>query len=494
MKSIKYILLGIYVLLFGISLYAQSISSCPLDTIDGEIYYRYTVPRGIGIYRIGIIFDVSQEDILQANPHILTKGLHVDDVILIPTQQSVKQNTNSVEIDIQFAEEHPVVPQHRKEKGNTLIHNRKLQRQSRKAIRDSTEKDSTYFTIDSLINDSILSDSTTNVIRLAIVLPLYADAVKRDNNMDRFFDFYAGSLLAINEVQQEGQKIELFTYDVDRTAQTIHLLMQDSTWQHVDAIIGPVYPQQVTAASQYAIRDSIWLLLPFVSNTTETQTNPYILKFNPSAIVSAEAMAEYLVRLGDKVNCVLVESKETDNVPTSILLLREVLKKHSIPITTTTIRNIYTDSIDEAFVEEKENIIIFNTENYNNLHALIPHLVQASNRYQVTLYSFYSWSDEPIFFPQIYTSTFNDVLLIPANYQTSFQEYFAHDVSSTLPRYDLLGYDLTLHLLRMLQQLNAGSIHSPSDTIWNGIITNIQYQKVTPQGGYENQTINIIRK
>ena len=84
---------------------------------------------------------------------------------------------------------------------------------------------------------------------------------------------------------------------------------------------------------------------------------------------------------------------------------------------------------------------------------------------------------------------------VPAQYNLNFQEYFGHELSTTLPRYDLLGFDLTLHLLRMLQQAHtAGSNTLPTDTIWNGNLTDIQYQKVSPKGGYENQTIHIIRK
>ena len=97
--------------------------------------------------------------------------------------------------------------------------------------------------------------------------------------------------------------------------------------------------------------------------------------------------------------------------------------------------------------------------------------------------------------PQIYTCAFNDSIQVPAQYILNFQEYFGHELSTKLPRYDLLGYDLTLHLLHMLQQAHITSNNTlPTDIIWNGTLTDIQYKKVAPQGGYENQTIHIIRK
>ena len=70
------------------------------------------------------------------------------------------------------------------------------------------------------------------------------------------------------------------------------------------------------------------------------------------------------------------------------------------------------------------------------------------------------------------------------------KKYFNHTVSSTLPRYDLLGYDQMRHLLQLLQT-SADSIATP---VWNGLQADIQYHRVSPDGGYENRQIHIIRK
>ena len=83
MKLAKCILLGMSIWLSGMIL-AQSTLDYPLDTIEGQVYYRYTVERSIGLYRISKNFGVSQEAILQANPHLQTMGLRYDEVILVP--------------------------------------------------------------------------------------------------------------------------------------------------------------------------------------------------------------------------------------------------------------------------------------------------------------------------------------------------------------------------------------------------------------------------
>jgi hypothetical protein len=160
---------------------------------------------------------------------------------------------------------------------------------------------------DTLLQEVSLADS---VIRLAIMLPLHAETVMRTKTMDRFYDFYAGALIAINEVQKQGQKIELYTYDVGKTPQKTIQLLSDSTWPKVDAIIGPAYAGQVTAAAEYAKRDSTWLLVPFLSNIVEIEDNPYLFKFNPSAMAEIDTLVNYLLSYKDSINCVLLESKD----------------------------------------------------------------------------------------------------------------------------------------------------------------------------------------
>ena len=498
MKQIKYILLG-FIFLLGAVAQAHTLMPYPLDTINGQIYYRYTTPRSIGIYRISVNFGVSQEEILKANPHLMTRGLRVDEVLLIPTKLLLTP-TSSNDLEVRPTSSDSSIASfanYSPENDSHLNRSRKPLKRSKKFIRDSIERASQIAILnDSLCyHDSIQQDSAKHIIRIAVMLPLYADALKRDKNIDRFFDFYAGSLLAINEVQATGQGIEVFTYDVNKTARATQLIMQDTTWQKVDAIIGPVYPQQVSVASQFAQQDSTWLLVPFLPALQEVSTNPFILKFNPSFEIAAQQLAHYLATLGNEVNCVVFETKESEKIPTSIIQLHKALKTNKVPTTTATIRQILTDSLDGVFVEGIENIVIFNTENFNNLHALIPHLEQASKQYHITLYSQYSWSEETISLPQIYTCAFNDSIQVPAQYILNFQEYFGHELSTKLPRYDLLGYDLTLHLLHMLQQAHITSNNTlPADIIWNGTLTDIQYKKVAPQGGYENQTIHIIRK
>ena len=54
--------------LFFVPTKAQEVLNYPLDTINGEEVYKYQVEKSIGLYRIGVNFNVSQGDIIRLNP------------------------------------------------------------------------------------------------------------------------------------------------------------------------------------------------------------------------------------------------------------------------------------------------------------------------------------------------------------------------------------------------------------------------------------------
>jgi hypothetical protein len=163
-----------------------------------------------------------------------------------------------------------------------------------------------------------------------------------------------------------------------------------------------------------------------------------------------------------------------------------------VPTATIALKAILNDSIGSAFRSDIENIVVFNTERYANLQTVMPHLLKACGKYRITLFSHYSWQNEKIILPQLYTSVFAPMPLVPDNYEQLFEQYFNHELSSTQPRYDLLGYDLTAHLLTMLQHSNDTTLQTYDS--WNGIQSNIHYIQTTPQSGYENHNINIIHQ
>lgn len=446
----------------------------PIDTIKGTAVYRYPVEKSIGLYRISVNFGVTQEEIIRWNPQLSSRGLRFDETILIPVKQKplsqpyVAQSAEPV-VEVEQAVAITQLPE------VEVVHN------------PQTElADQVIPMVQNVdVTQRILPVPAEKPIRIAFLLPLQASVAKRDASMDRFYDFYAGSLLAVNAAQKRGQRLQIYTYDIAKNDQVQRTLMRSGKLCGMDAIIGPTYASQLVAASEWAVQDSVLTIIPFSSAVSDIDTNPYLMQFNPSAEMEAQVLAQYLAEKGDSINCVLIRAQEND-IPKSIRYLHEALVQQLVPCTYTTIHDILVDSLAPALKDSVENIIIFNTEKYSNLTTLMSHLLPWASSKQLTLYSRYSWQGEKILMNQIYTTVFTSDNSLNPTYTEDFDTYFHHTLSSTQPRYDLLGYDLTSQVIEMLV--------SDSITTYTGLQSVIRYERDSPKTGWKNRNIQVIRK
>ena len=473
----------------------------PLDTINGQIYYRYTVERSIGLYRISLNFGVTQEEILKANPHLQNQGLRFEEVILIPAKNLSVDTPATQESEDKKRTRMVLFDDDQRLTKKTTVKKPTARKTVKPVVKEQRETEPTLqdplptlpvvadtIIVDTLVQADTLPKIDSTATRVAFLLPLHADAIKREKNMERFYDFYAGALIAIYEAQAQGQMLEVFTYDIGKTAnRTQEVWQQHPEIRQMDAVIGPAYSQQVAMVMDSLAKDSVRLLIPFLSRVEGIQNHPNVYKFNPSEQIEADTIARYLAQRGDSINCVLIESKEGEVIPSGIKALHAALKREQVPTTTISLHALLTDSVEGGMRSDVENIIIFNTERYANLQTVMPHLLKLCGNYRVTLYSHYSWQSEKIVLPQLYASVFAQEPVVPATYQALFDQYFAHELSSERPRYDLLGYDLTSHLLHTLR-------HNVSEEVWEGIQARIHYQSTGEGGGYENHTIHIIHQ
>lgn len=335
------------------------------------------------------------------------------------------------------------------------------------------------------------------MLRIGVFLPLRADVAERDASVDRFFDFYAGVLLAVKESESTGQQIELRLYDTDKGFRKIDQFRADPFLHTVDAIIGPVYPAQVEYMSESVQRDSVLMFVPFADNIPSIATNPFIFQFNPTPAIEAEKMADYITSKENATNCIVAEAKD-EQIPQSIQLLHKALEAKSARTSRISLREILNDSIDTVLEDTMENILIFGTEKYGNLQVLMPHIVSAKQTNVITLFSHYSWERESIPLCQLYTSVFansDDGRNVMELYAESWRQYFGYTPSVTHPRYDLLGYDIATQLIFTLQRLQDIADPAYREMIltrpFHGLQSDIQYMRVTETGGYINNAISI---
>lgn len=342
----------------------------------------------------------------------------------------------------------------------------------------------------------LMAHNNKQPIKVALLLPFQTETIQRDKNMDRFLDFYTGALLAVYE-EQRRQPIEVYAYDVGKSASLqMETVLAQQELTTMDMIIGPVYAAQVSKMSDWALQYGIRTILPFSSDVPRLQENPYVLQFNPSVEIEGAATAQYLVMQEEPVHCIFVTEDE-NHIPESVRSLQQAILSQGIEHTYTTVGQILHDSLSYLLSEEKNNVLLMNTERYANVRVVMPQLMRAAQGKHLTLLSRYAWQQEPITLPQIFSTIFRkeiDVDSIP--YGAEYKRFVAKEREIGQPCYDLLGYDLMKYALHTARDIKQATTYDEIDNIicrtFKGVQSDISFVRVG-DGGYQNNNIHVVQ-
>ena len=442
----------IAVLFATLGVQAQELLNYPLDTVNGEEVYRYQVERSIGLYRIGVNFNVPQSEIIRLNPQLRERGLHFDEIILLPTGRKIGEKVQTTLIDT-------VIPVSR----DTVI-----------------PTDTIVVSTDTVVPaDTIIVPDGRRVIELALMLPFESKQTKRSGNAERMMEFYEGALLALRDLQNDSILYRLRVYDTERSERKIQELCDSTELDSVKAILGLVYPIQITRMSAWCEAHQVPLFLPF-SDDANLKNHPQLHQFNSPDADEVEALVQWIAQREDR-HCVLVDTKEAD-MSSSMRLLRKKLKAQEIPYSSLALRDLLNDSVGYAVDSFQENIFILHSDRYQHVRMALPHIAKINVK--KLLVSQYAWQKEHIDMPQVYTSKFTTDTDL-TEYDRLWEETYTNTHVSDMPRYDLLGYDLMREMVHVVLKKEDDLQPLQSPIVW---------ESESEQDGWQNTYIQIIEK
>ena len=484
--------------LFFVPTSAQEVLNYPLDTINGEEVYRYEVERGVGLYRIGVNFNVTQDEIIRLNPQLRERGLHYGETIYLPTGRPVIKETPAVVIQTSVKQMRADVPKPVREpeivsvkepvKQPDSIDKPKeidfaqiiaaVQAAKDSTLTDSIGNDTTFVSDTTVILDTLALDARP-VMELALMLPFESRQSKRSGNADRMMEFYQGALLALHELQHDSVRYRLRVYDTERSERRIDELCDSTELDSVRGILGLVYPIQIERMSAWCDSHDVPLLLPF-SDDMDLPTNQHLLQFNSTDQQEADSLCQWIAK--HDVRCVAVEVREAD-LTMPIRTLRKEMRRRGLTYTGLPFHDLLNDSAYYAFRKDQENLVILHSDRLQQVRMLLPHLMKLQQEgHPIRLVSQYSWQKETIDLPQVYTSVFTSDADRDA-YDRLWHTFFGSTHVSEAPRYDLLGYDL---MRALIAWLNGEKEH-------HGLQSDIRWRQVE-DGGHQNAQVKVIER
>ena len=416
-------------------------------------YVTYEVKsRKETLYGISKQFGVSINEIIEANPYA-QDGIKKGDILQIPVvEENIPKTSGSDILHIVKPKEtiYGISKQYNITKEDLLRANPKLE--NGLMIGDTI-----------LITSSLPQPTTTptdnNAIvqkatyRIAYMLPFSAEEDKNSTNIDRFIEFYRGSLLAMEKIKEQGISLEVYTFDTQLGTTKINDILKNGIPKTVDMIIGPAYPEQVAIVADYAKKNNVIQIVPFTSQISNSDRFALQYQFNPSSADLDKAIINNILDKHRTDNVFIVnfasQNSKSYHLPER---LEKALKSNSIKYTKLKANSLTADNIS-ALNRNANNLIVLSSCSTQEFKDFVGAVSADNKNYTFVVENDifnYAKADKSLKNKNFVTySLFNAT---PEDkYLNAYSRYFTVRTQQSTPNYDLLGYDITLYFCKALQ-------------------------------------------
>lgn len=197
--------------------------------LDGKLYYSHVVVAKQTLYSISKAYDVSIEELYQANEsiHLREIGLKENSILLIPVKDTEEKLSENAEKDRGWKSR---LYRRKRDKADTLSAPLAEEQPIAEPIQESVP-----------VTEEAQPQEPTwegkNQVEIALMLPLKASGASKSNS--NYMDFYSGALLAARDKGLRGINVNLSVYDVARDLPL--------PTEQTDVVIGPVFSDNVKA-------------------------------------------------------------------------------------------------------------------------------------------------------------------------------------------------------------------------------------------------------
>jgi len=404
------------------------------------------------LYSISKQFGVSINEIIEANPYA-QDGIKKGDILQIPIDEKNIPKTSGNELYhlVQPKETiYGICKQYNISKEDLFRRNPRLQTEGLKY-------GDTIFIASAGKTLGNTTDDNTRTYKIAYLLPFSIGEKERNVNIERFIDFYRGSLIAMEDIKTSGISLEVYTFDTQLGTSKTQEILKSKLPKDIDLIIGPAYPEQITQVASFAKKNNIVQVVPFTSHISNSDRYAQQYQFNPVPNDLDKIVAANIFNKFKDNNIYMVYFSNEENEQSFYTLpeqLERLMKSKSVRYVRLNINDISKDKIASIANNNKHNLIVIRQCQTSDFQELID--MFDNNTRNITFVTEhnifdYAQKDKSLKNKDIVSySLFNTA---PTNkYISSYNNYFpTRSKAQSTPNYDLLGYDITLYFCKALQ-------------------------------------------
>ena len=527
---------------------AQKNNSEQQDIIPQEKNKRYhTIQTGETLYRLSQKYNITPQEICEANPGLSINNFRTGEVILIPNtlsspktiaaEHNEKKENKNLETSIRTT--------HKVEKGETLynlarryniteeellkanpqIKKKKLKRKSIIAIpfptkdiaertikeqKKSETEQSNAEIFRKIEEENKKEKNKENVLKAAIILPFMLDTYSRNEQL-KMIEYYEGFLMAVERLKQYGYSFKITVFDSGNENNDLTPLLESDKLNDTDIIFGALYPKHNKKLAKFAQTKEIPLIIPFTSKEDEIFRNPTVYVVNTIQSYFFSEVAEHFTKKFPKANIIFINNDEKNNKTEFISTIKKSLDKKQLKYTSLNIKSFSGtvpdyQSIKAVMKNDRENIFIPTSGNETILNSLLTSMLLMKNDTinKIPKFSLFGYPEWQIYANRMqdkmyevdtyfYTSFFSHASFDEVtNFQNNYQRWYSHTYQNIYPRYSMLGYDTGFFFLLAASKYGKSMSKHIHEITFKPIQTGFKFERVNNWGGFVNKKIYFI--
>ena len=238
----------------------------------------------------------------------------------------------------------------------------------------------------------------------------------------------------------------------------------------------------------------IYTVIPFSSSVDDIYKNPYLIQVNPTQKMLMDLVVSDLVKKNRSKLFVLgkVSAGEKDKGRLFAENLEKELIKNHVPYESVDIETANIDSVLEL-ATNVSTLFLLASEDKNKVAPYIK-ILSARKPKNLEIIGFEKWGIDLFLgttLPICYSSLFMDKKTLATDaYNSQFLSQFGTPVSSDIPRYDMLGFDIMQYMLRMLLIDRENPTNGFAIPVTDCVQSEFKFVQVE-NGGWVNQNFYI---
>lgn len=480
----------------------------------------HTIQAGETLYKLTVKYNITAQEICDANPGLSASNFRIGQVIVIP-------NANSAELASTAAAQTPA-PQtdsskkswkdmHKVEKKETIfsisrmygitedeliaanpeLRKGKLKKGTFLFIpypKESAQKSSQSPSNEQLFQENAQPSKNIQTVKVAVLLPFGG------NDQQRMTEFYEGFLIAVDSLKKKGESFDIYTYD---TSAGVNTILAKSEMKDMDIIFGPAHTSNISAVAGFAEKNNIRLVIPFAPKVDQVFNSPNIYQVNTPQSYLYSEVYEHFIRKFGKTNVIFMDDGTSDKSKSEFIKgMKSELKDNSIKYKQIRLTNEVTpETVIAAMDTLSENIFIPLSGERTTLTKLLPNLTMVRREhpnFNMQLFGYPEWQTytqdflanfyelDTYFYSSFYT---NNLFPAAINFTRDYRRWYSKDMANSYPKYGMLGFDIGYFFLRGLSQwgnklednLNKGGV--------TAIQTGFKFERVNNWGGFINRKV-----